>query len=327
MKYASVDIGTNTMRLLIAEDAGGGRIRPLVYERAITRLGGGYSEETGIAPASALRAFAAIEKFKETISAHDVGFVRAVATSVVRRAKNRDWFTGEIKRKTGMEVDIISGGDEARLSLEGVLSVLEPKGGTILVIDIGGGSTEFIASKGGVIKGAWSMDMGVVHLAETFLLNDPPRRGELSGMEAAIEGVIKGLIGLMAESGVDRRLYSDAKGASFVGTAGTITTLAALDQDLEEYDRARINNYILKKERIIHFYNRLSSITIKERERILSLERGREDLIIPGAAITLKAMEAFGFGEMRVSDAGLLEGVIIDAFPGATPAGAGRMEV
>ena len=316
MKYASIDIGTNTLRLLIAEAAPGGGMKPLVYKRAITRLGGGYSAENGIDPASAERSLEALEGFRRIIDENGVAETLATATSVVRRAVNRERFTDEVLRKTGIAVRVISGDEEARLSLLGVLSVIEDGSRRKAVFDIGGGSTEFIFTEGDELKGAWSMEMGVVHLTERHLKSDPPARAELKGLEEEVRGVIGSLKRLMDTSVVDRGLYRADRGAVLVGTAGTITTLAALAQGLEVYDRQRINNYTLTKEKVRSMYSYLAGLKLREREQVLSLEKGREDLIIPGSAIALETMEAFGFEELKVSDAGLLEGIILDRLKG-----------
>ncbi|MBI5885091.1 MAG: exopolyphosphatase [Deltaproteobacteria bacterium] len=312
-RYASIDIGTNTLRLLIAsvDDAGG--VRHEIYKRRITRLGGDYTDSVGIAPASAERAFVALAEFQLVIAEAGVDGVYAFATSVVRRACNRAWFVDEVEKRTGIRIAVISGDEEARLALTGVLSVIDARRGRDLVIDIGGGSTEFIFTEMGALKGAWSMEMGVVHLAEAHLKSDPPTKGQSEGLEAEIMSVISGLKSRLADAGIDAADYSAASGAAFVGTAGTITTLAALDMNLEVYDRERINGYRLSRTSVERMYERLLSLTLSERGRILSLEKGREDLIIPGTAITLKTMEAFGFDDILVSDAGLLEGIIIDS--------------
>lgn len=317
MRYASIDVGTNTLRLLIAE-LDGDSLRPFFYKRKITRLGGGYDEAIGISNEAAERTFAALGEFRKHIDEAGVTTVLAFATSVVRRAKNREWFREEVKKKTGIDITIIQGGEEARLSLQGVLSVIDDRDGKKLVIDVGGGSTEFIATIGAEMAGGWSMELGVVHLTEKYLNGDPPSRTELNAMEDEIQGVIADLKGRMLGDGIDPLDFSGKRGSVFVGTAGTITTLAAIDQDLEVYDRAKINNCTLSKERIAEMYNRLCSMTLKERQTVLSLEKGREDLIVPGSAITLLTMEAFGFSSAKVSDAGLLEGIILDKVkPGA----------
>jgi len=310
MKYASIDTGTNTLRLLIAEKAPDGALKPLLYKRAITRLGGGYTLETGMDSAAMERSIKALTEFGKIISDYGAERVRATATSVVRRAVNRDFFIGEVRKRAGIEIEVIDGLTEAGLTLLGVNSVITGEAARSLVMDIGGGSTEFIVTRDGASIGAWSLEMGVVRLTENFLGHDPPQGGELHAMENEIRGAISGLRERMRAEGVNPALYNGSK-TLFIGTAGTITTLAALDQDLDEYERDKINNYTLSKQRIDFFYKYLAGLTIKEKKGLAPLEKGREDLIIPGAAITKITMEAFGFNEVRVSDAGLLEGLII----------------
>ncbi|MBI5810584.1 MAG: Ppx/GppA family phosphatase [Deltaproteobacteria bacterium] len=313
MRCASIDIGTNTLRLLIADVERGGPLKPIVYKRAITRLGGDYTERTGIDRASAERTFAALEGFKKDIKDNPVETIRAVATSVVRRARNRDWFLREVTERTGITPAVITGAEEARMSLLGVLSVIDDTMPKRLVMDIGGGSTEFIATSSNGTRGAWSMEMGVVHLTEAHIKGDPPDKGEMKALEAEVGGTVASLKAMMKNDNIDPSEYTEGV-AVFIGTAGTVTTLAAVDQGLEVYDRERINNYTLTRERVRTLYEYLTGLTLKERSGVLSLEKGREDLIIPGAAITLAAMEAFGFNGLKVIDAGLLEGVMLDGF-------------
>ncbi|OGQ46999.1 MAG: hypothetical protein A2W63_00080 [Deltaproteobacteria bacterium RIFCSPLOWO2_02_44_9] len=318
MCRASIDIGTNTLRLLIA-DIDDKRLKPVFLKRIITRLGGGYTETAGIADKAQERTIKALKLFSEKLKEYRVEEVRAVATSVVRRAKNRDGFLGSVREQTGLEVSTISGDEEARLSLLGVLSVI--KAGTdfksvpkCLVVDIGGGSTEFIAVADGKMAGAWSLEMGVVHLTEKYLKTDPPTKEELGNMESEIEGIISDLRCKILDSGflTPNSKLQTLNSTLFIGTAGTITTLAAIDQGLEKYEPDKINNYILKYAAIKKIYNHLTSLHLRQREEILSLEKGREDIIIPGAAIVLKTMEGFGFSSITVSDAGLLEGILLD---------------
>ncbi len=314
MRYASIDAGTNTFRLLVAE-VSSGELKPVLIRRVITRLGGGYTEERGIDPAAAERALKALEGFASDIAANGVIDVCATATSVVRRAVNSAEFLAKVEKRSGICLNVISGKEEARLSLLGVLSVVKDGAHRRLVMDIGGGSTEYIASIDSAdsgIAGAWSMEMGVVHLTERHLLSDPPKQSELDSMEAEIKGVINSLKAQMEADGVFPSDFSATPGTDFVGTAGTVTTLAAIDMGMEVYDSGKINNYKLSGKRVGELYRHLAGLTLKERKGIVSLEEGREDLIIAGAAITHLTMEAFGFDSMTVSDAGLLEGIIID---------------
>lgn len=313
MKLASIDIGSNTLRLLVAGAVPGAGLRPLLYRRAVTRLGGGFSETRGIAPVAAERTISALEGFVREARGLGAESIRAVATSAVRRAANRESFIEEIRKRTGLDVRVISGDEEAALTLKGVLSEIKLPRERLLVMDVGGGSTEYIASTGRRAEGQWSLEMGVVRLAEGFLRGDPPERESLAAIEGAILDFLKDLKKLMERDGVSPELYSCLSGAAFVGTAGTVTTLAAIDLEMEEYRREAVNGHVLSKDRVAGLYKDLSGLTLGERKKIKGLEPGREDLIIPGAAITLLTMDAFGFDRMTVSDSGLLEGILIEA--------------
>ena len=332
MRWASIDIGTNTLRLLIADidnkipKRRDKKLKPIIVKRIITRLGGDYTEQGGIDREAKERTIGALKIFSEKIKEYHVKQVTAVATSVVRRARNREEFLKNVFEQTGIKVDIISGDEEARLALLGVLSVIRVGTDFIsqrrtvsrcLVIDIGGGSTEFIAVDSGKIIGAWSMEMGVVHLTEKYIKTDPPTRSELDAMETEIERIICDLRSTIYDLVFfnPKSEIRNSESEIFVGTAGTITTLAAIDQKLEKYESDKINNYILSYEAIKKIYHHLASLPLEQREEILSLEKGREDIIIPGAAIVLKAMKMFGFDKMTVSDAGLLEGILLDKIP------------
>lgn len=313
MRCASIDIGTNTLRLLIGEVSFGNVLKTIAYKRTITRLGGGYTNEGGIPKEAFERTLFALEDFKKILDEHGVALERvyAVATSVVRRAMNGAAFVAEVKKRTGIDVSVIQGSIEAAYSLTGVLSAVEPSGKDHFVMDIGGGSTEFILARGDRAMGLWSMDLGVVHLTETFIKSDPPAGSEIVRMGKEIKGVITALKERMKKDGVDPGKCSSEAGVELVGTAGTVTTLAAIEQDLKVYDKSLINNYVLKIGGIKKIYRELLRLGLKERAAVLSLEKGREDLIIPGSAISVIVMESFGFDTMRVSDAGLLEGVLL----------------
>jgi len=314
LRCASVDIGTNTLRLLIAEASETGGIRPLLYKRHITRLGGSYTEEHGIDKDAAERTVKALEDFAIDIKKFGVGKVVNAATSVVRRAVNSPWFIDEAEKRSGIRPSVVSGDDEARLSVAGVLSVVAiGKDDTArrLIFDIGGGSTEFIITEGYRVVSAWSMELGVVHLTERYLTEELPSKQSLLELESHVRDVVVTVRGLFEKDGIDIKDFFSKEGSEIVGTAGTITTLAAIDQRLDIYDRERINRYVLGIDRVRAIYKELSAMPLSERARYLTLEKGREDLIIPGSAITIEVMEAFGFDSIRVSDAGLLEGLII----------------
>ncbi|MBE9503967.1 MAG: Ppx/GppA family phosphatase [Proteobacteria bacterium] len=310
MKIASIDIGTNTLRLLIGAVQKDGHIIDSHLMREITRLGGGFDGKR-LHPDSEKRTLRAVKIFSDVIKEAGVKKVRASATSVVREAENGKEFIDEIKSLTGINVDIISGDIEAALTLKGVLSALYQKESKALVFDIGGGSTEYIIAESGKVIGLNSLNMGVVSLTEKYLKSDPPSADNLSNIRSAVDSFLLAL--KTPGSGLPELSHMGGNsGSILVGTAGTITTLAALDQNLEIYDSRKINNYVLTKDAIDKLFKRLSGMTHEERVAIKALEEGRADLIIAGTIIVQRTMEEFGFNELVVSDYGLLEGLLID---------------
>ena len=315
MKRASIDLGTNTIRLLIAEVTGA-TLKPIECHRAITRLGGGYSQEDGITEEAKSRTLKALRGFREVIDAFGIepSEIKTAATSVVRRAVNAEAFTAEVLKETGITLTVISGEEEARLSLLGLLSAVDKSvvKKRLLSVDIGGGSTEFMVSEAGEFKAAWSLEMGVVHLSEGHIERGKdrlPSKEELSSMEAEISGQINNLTSNMKDNTIPVDYFKE--NGELLGTAGTITSLAAIDLGLKEYDREAVNNHIITKAKVEALYLRLLNMTPKERSEVTELEGGREDLIIPGIAILLETMTRFGFDRIRAIDAGLLEGLLL----------------
>lgn len=309
---ASIDIGTNTFRLLISDLNNEGELHQKVIRREITRLGGGFTATGGLTEDSMARGIATLSAFSELLRIHKVGEVRAVATSVVRDAPNGREFVRRVKEKTGLDVEVIGGDEEALLALKGVLSCITVKTSDALVFDIGGGSTEYILSSLGNPVYSESLKLGVVHEAETFLHSDPTKEEEIERVSNHVVEILKPFLDNLVQNGLKKRLPPENMDITLIGTAGTITTLAAMDQGLKSYDPSRINNYLLTHDRVKSLLNDIYPLALSERSQVCSLERGREDLIVAGTVIVLKTMEVFGFKEMMVSDGGLLEGVLID---------------
>lgn len=310
---ASLDLGTNTFRLLIAECISRDSISPLLTKRAITRLGEGFPQGGLIQPSAINRSMAVLYDFARIIDHYHVENVSAVATSVVREAPNGEAFIEQIYKKTGLPVRTLSGVEEARLTLKGVLSAVAEKTPHALVFDIGGGSTEFILTEETRPLAIESTDLGVVFLEETHPTSDPPTTRELTRLTTTIREQLSlidfhdALPPVLAQG--------DPASYSLIGTAGTVTTLAAIDQKMELYDPRTINNYRLSREALLAIYQRLTTLTAFQRTAIPGLEKGREALIIPGTAIVLEIMDRFGYNHLTVSDAGLLEGILLDRNP------------
>lgn len=295
---AAIDLGTNTIRLLIGT-AGPQGVRPLLLKREITRLGGGFRKTTGISVEARERTIAALKSFAEEIGRHSVSRLRAVATSAVRDAPNGEEFVAEVLERTGIRLEVIDGAEEARLTLRSVISGLDDRSGNFMIFDIGGGSTEYIVASDDTPLYTVSLPLGVVRLTEgkvtVAAMGDKIDR-ELARVKAGIDSA--GMAGRLG-------------GATLVGTAGTATTLAAIDLRLETYDYRLVNNHVLSKDTILAIHDLLLPLTPEERLRVTGLETGREDLILAGILITLKTMDLFGFDRMKVSDFGLLEGVLL----------------
>ena len=295
MRLASVDIGTNTVRLLIA-DVEDGRLKLVHQDRAVVRLGENLAS-TGLLKKEAMdRTIKALLSFKEACERYDAEKVIPIATAAVREAKNGGEFVRLVKELTGWDVRVISGEEEAYYTYLGVKAGLNIDERT-LIFDIGGGSTEYIcASESLKYK---SLKMGVMKLTETFVKSDPPEEGELQALREEVRRFLCGL---------DMR---DCSGLPVIGTAGTPTTLAALDMKLEIYDPEKVHGYRLSLKRLEEMLSWLSSMKAQERLRLPGMEKGREDLIIAGCVITVETLKYFQSDTLVVSEWGIREGVIV----------------
>lgn len=295
---ASIDLGTNTARLLIGK-VEGGTVAPILIKRRITRLGGGFTRESGISPEAWQRSLDALIDFAAEMKRGGVTRLRAVATSAVRDAVNGAAFCSEVIDRTGIRLEVIDGEEEGLLTLAGVISGLNRKEGDFFVFDVGGGSTEYTLAESRRPLHTESLPLGVVRLTEGK--PDVPAMEEKIGRELAELG--KHLEG--------NGLWGRLDGATLVGTAGTATTLAAISLQMTDYDYRRVNNHVITRDEIGRIFAMLLPLSSEERLTVPGLEKGREDLIIAGILITLKTMDVFGFDRMTVSDFGLLEGVLL----------------
>ena len=307
--YAGIDIGTLTLRLLIAR-VSQGRLHELDADRRMVRLGEGLHLTPRLHAAPCLqaapmaRAIETLVEWMPRIAKAAVHDVVVVATSAVRDAVNRDEFLATVKRRTGWDVAVLSGEEEARLTLLGIQSGLPPdvaEGGRYVALDIGGGSTEFIRATSTQPSAMCSINEGVVRLAEACLRNDPLTPDAVAAARARIRTHLHAV----------QATLGSVVGYHLVGTAGTITTLAAMDQRLDVYDPARIHNYRLSWEAVSRILDDLLSRTHAERRALPGLEPGREDLIVAGTLILQECMKRFGFMECLVSEYGLREGMLL----------------
>ena len=297
-EYASIDLGTNTVRLLIAS-LGGKGVEPLLVMRRITRLGGGFTREAGLSPEARQRTEEALVEFASALTRYQVTQLRAVATSAVRDAVNGVQFCNGVLARTGIKLEIIGGEEEGLLTLAGIRAGLGDPDGTLLAFDVGGGSTEYTLANGAPPRFIRSLPLGVVRLTEGK--QDP------EAMADKIDRELEGLAVEMAGAGI----IVDPSRTLLAGTAGTATTLASIDLGMTDYDYRRVNGHWLTRDRVAAILEQLQGLTPEERLAVPGMEKGREDLIIAGALVTLKTLDRFGFEGMKVSDFGLLEGVLL----------------
>lgn len=292
---ASIDLGTNTARLLIGTKE---PYRQLLLTRTITRLGGGFTRERGLSEEAQQRSINALKEFSGQIERHGVTRVRAVTTSAVRDAVNGAGFCQRVQAETGIMLEVIDGAEEAELTLRGVASILDDRNGDFAVFDVGGGSTEYTLAADLQLLFSRSLPIGVVRLTEGKVgvaqMEDKIRR-ELTSFKKQLE-----------QEGLCERFSK----ATLVGTAGTATTLAAIRIGMTEYNYRRVNNHIIPLTEVERIFQLLAPMTPKERLAVPGLEPGREDLIIAGTLVVLVTMREFGFQSFKVSDSGVLEGII-----------------
>ena len=299
MRVAAIDVGTNSTRLLVAEEASPGGFRPIERRLTITRLGQGVDERRVLAPAALQRTFATIADYAATCGELGVERLRVTGTSAVRDAHNRDEFLEGVRRLTGAEPELLSGDDEARATFLGTLSDLDETG-PVLVVDIGGGSTELIVGEKEP-KHLVSLDIGCVRMHEKHLRSDPPSAEELAALRDDI--------------GTHLRSVKDQlevpPGARLIGVAGTVTQLAALKAGLLVYDPDVTHHMVLSHGDVRLTAKRLASLKYVQRKETPGLEAGRADVIVAGAEILLAVMETFDAAEVLVSEKDILDGLIL----------------
>ncbi|MDX8388011.1 MAG: Ppx/GppA phosphatase family protein [Ghiorsea sp.] len=305
---AVLDIGSNTIRLLIAEVIQDQTFRKIHYQHHIARLGQGL-QQTGLLSDEGQQR--ALIIFKEVIlicSTHKVyaDEIIAVATAAVREASNGKTFAAKVLKETGLNIQIIDGEVEAKLALAGAeLGLPDNIGKDMLLFDIGGGSTEFTRVQNGEIKDSLSLKLGVVRLTESFVKTDPVSKTDYQAMKQAANGSLDKLELFWGED-KSRPRY-------LVGTAGTVTTLAAILQNMVKYDASKIDGYQMPKDMFYALRDDLLSKTNQQRLEIPALEEGREDVIVAGVAIIDVMFERWGYAALLSVDSGLLMGLL--SFP------------
>lgn len=298
MNTAVIDIGTNTVLLLVARVDAAGKINPLVYEQRVPRLGKGVDAERNLQPESMQRVIGVLAEYRGIMSQHKLDVVVVAGTSAVRDAHNKSEFASLVKREVGFDLEVLSGEDEALWTYHGAISGV-PNVQRATVIDIGGGSTEITTGNASSISNKISLDIGSVRLTERSFKHDPPTYPEL---EAAITCVEDEL--------------AKPKGFAFadsilIGVAGTATSLAILDQGMSEFSITAVTNYRLKLDRVHALFRTLRAMTSAEILKLSSIMHGRNDVITAGVLILREIMAHYKFTEMIVSERGVRYGLAI----------------
>jgi exopolyphosphatase/guanosine-5'-triphosphate,3'-diphosphate pyrophosphatase len=295
---AGIDCGTNSTRLLVADGSG----KTVERLMRITRLGQGVDATGRLAPEAIARTVAVLEEYRKVLDQHGVERVRMTATSAARDASNREEFFTAATAAVGVTPELLGGDEEARLSFLGATSELDPADGPFLVADIGGGSTEFAVGSSGDPDGVLSTDIGCVRITEKFLHSDPPAPEELSQAFDVVRGHLDDVAMVIPSVSEVRR---------FVGLAGTVTTMAAVELGLADYDRDRIHHFLLARAAAEDVFRTLATESRRRRLFNPGLEEARADVIVGGAIIVCAIMRYFEFSECLVSEADILDGLVL----------------
>jgi exopolyphosphatase / guanosine-5'-triphosphate,3'-diphosphate pyrophosphatase len=306
-RLGAIDIGTNSVRLLVADVDGAGeaaKLESLDRRIQITRLGQGVDESRRLDPEAISRTLDALREFRGALDELGVERARATATSAVRDADNRDEFLGSAADVLGFEPELLPGTEEARLSFLGATAGLDEPA-PYLTLDIGGGSTEFVVGTHEP-EGLISVDTGSVRITEQHLRSDPPEPEELSEAVSVVRAHL---------ADVEREVPAVRDAATLIGVAGTITTVAAIELGLTEYDRDKIHHFRLDRTAAEDVFRTLATEPVEVRRHNPGLEPGRVDIIVGGTLILVTIMRTFDFNELLVSEADILDGLVrsIDA--------------
>jgi exopolyphosphatase/guanosine-5'-triphosphate,3'-diphosphate pyrophosphatase len=301
MRYAVLDIGTNTVKLLVA-DYDGGELKPLLEHSETTRIGQGVAGNGRLLPEAVERTVEVVGHFAD--EARKLGAQRFLgfATSAVRDASNREEFRRAFHARTGFDCEVISGNREAGMIFIGATSQAEWREREVIVFDIGGGSIEFIRGRRGTIDFKVSLDCGAVRVTELFLKSDPPSRSEL----AALDGHVRALL-----QSPDPPIPRPLEPMPLLGTGGTISCLASVALKCPLPDPARIDGHRLTLDRLIELLDHLASMPLAQRRQVRGLPPKRADIIVAGAAILVAGVEFLGQSEITVSARNLRHGAVL----------------
>lgn len=296
---AAIDCGTNSTRLLVRDDK-----KTLDRRMTITRLGAGVDRTAALDPVAIDRTLLCLRDYRTVMDQLAAERVRITATSAARDAANRDVFFDAAAEIVGSPPELLTGDEEARLSFVGAASELDPTDGPFLVVDIGGGSTEFAVGTTAP-DGVISIDVGCVRVSERFLRHDPPAPGELADALSVVRSYL---------ADVAREVPAMLDAVQLVGLAGTVTTVAAIEIGLPAYDRERIHHFVLSRAAVEDVFRTLAREPRADRVHNPGLEEARADVIVGGTLVLVAIMRHFDFDSCLVSEADILDGLALSLF-------------
>lgn len=300
-RYAAIDVGTNSVLLLVAERGPAGRYDAVLERAEITRLGRGVDQTKRLHPEAIEDTLSALEDFAKQARALGAQDIVVSATSAARDAENGREFLDGAQARCGVTVEIISGDEEARLSFASAFADFGGRG-PLVVLDIGGGSTEFIFGDGlGHVSFRKSFDVGSVRLTERHVHADPPTADELTRIS----------VGLKETFGA---LPPAPAGARLVAVAGTATTLCTVARGIDPYDAALVHGAVLSRAEVVETVDRLAALPVLLRKTVPGLQPKRADVIVAGGLVLRAAMDALDAAEVTISDRGLRWGLLVDRF-------------
>jgi exopolyphosphatase/guanosine-5'-triphosphate,3'-diphosphate pyrophosphatase len=302
MRIAVVDIGSNSTRLLLAQVDDGRVTEELERESIVTRLGAGVDSDGRLRDDAMERVYSALEHYDELIERHGADRRIAVLTSAVRDAANGDEFASTVRERFKLSPHILTGDEEARLTFLGATSERDPDDATpTVVIDIGGGSTEIVIGAGREAEFHVSNQAGVVRQTERHLHSDPPTDEEREQLRRDVRRILS--------EGVPEEHRRNVRHA--IGVAGTATSLAAIAQELEPYDAAKVHGYVITKDRCQQILTKLASMPLSERRNVPGLHPDRAPTIVAGVEILIAVLELFGLHEAEISENDILRGAAL----------------
>jgi exopolyphosphatase/guanosine-5'-triphosphate,3'-diphosphate pyrophosphatase len=307
IRRAVIDVGTNSIKLLVA-DVRGRDVQPVHEESKQTRLGKGFYETHRLQPDAIARTAEAVAEFEKIARVEKVISIRVIATSAARDAVNADELTFAIRSASNLETEIISGDQEAEWVFQGVTTDAELVKPPLLLLDVGGGSTEFILGHGTQKHFAHSFPLGTVRLMEKFPHSDPPTRGEFTNCRDWLKNFLLEEV----RPQLAPALKSESGEIQLVGTGGTTSILARMEKKLERFDREKIDGAILTFEQMVAHRKNLWKLPLAGRKEIAGLPKLRADVILTGVLIYETVMEEFGFKQLRVSTRGLRFAAVMD---------------